>query len=52
MALTVRDIEILDYKIGKLNTLIANLTFYGISNRKIQKSVAKRDRYQTQLDAA
>ena len=50
MALTARDIEILNHKIAELNTLIANLSFYGIAQRKIDKATAKRDRYQAQLD--
>ena len=50
MALTARDIEILNFKINKLNELIANLEFYGIGGRKLTKTIDKRDRYQAQLD--
>lgn len=50
MALTPRDTEILEYNIVKLNETIANQILYGISSIKTNKLVAKRDRYQAQLD--
>ncbi len=50
MALTARETEILEGKISKLNETIANQIFYGISSRKTQKLIDKRDRYQIQLD--
>ena len=50
MALTQRDIEILNHKITRLNERIANMIFYGLSQTKIDKATAQRDRYQTQLD--
>ncbi len=50
MALTARDIEILNAKIARLNERIANMIIYGLSQVKIDKATAKRDRYQAQLD--
>ena len=50
MALTARDIEILEWKIEKLNERIANMIFYGINQKKIEKATEQRDRYQQQLD--
>ena len=50
MALTARETELLTGKIAKLNQTIANQIFYGISQRKTQKLIDKRDRYQAQLD--
>lgn len=50
MALSSRDIEILNYEINKLNNLIANFIFYDISSRKIEKITTLRDQYQQQLD--
>lgn len=45
-----RDIKILEHKIDKCNELIANLEYYGLAQRKIDKVTTKRDKYQTQLD--
>ena len=45
-----RDIEILEYRIAECNRLEANYIFYGLSQTKINKLIAKRDGYQAQLD--
>lgn len=50
MALTAKEVNLLEGRIGKLNVTIANQIYYGISSRKTQKLIDKRDRYQTQLD--
>ena len=50
MALTARDIQILEWKIAQLNERIANMIFYGVPQQKIEKATDQRDRYQTQLD--
>lgn len=50
MALTARDIEILTYKIDRLNERIANMIFYNLPKGKIDKATQQRDRYQEQLD--
>lgn len=50
MALTQRDIEILTWKIERLNERIANMIFYRLNQKKIDKAIADRDRYQAQLD--
>ena len=46
-----RQIEILTHRITENNRLIENLTTFGISQRKIDRVVAKRDKYQEQLDS-
>jgi len=50
MALTARDIEILEWKIERLNERIASMIFYELNQKKIDKATAQRDRYQDQLD--
>jgi hypothetical protein len=50
MALTAREIEILEWNIAKLNVLIENMEHYKLSSKKIEKTIIKRDRYQAQLD--
>jgi hypothetical protein len=50
MALTARDIEILEWNINRLNERIANMIFYNVPQKKIEKATAQRDRYQEQLD--
>ena len=50
MALTARETQLLEGRIAKFNITIANQIYYGISSRKTQKLIDKRDRYQIQSD--
>lgn len=45
-----RNIQILEHNISQLNTKIANFEEHNISEVKRDRLIAKRDRYQQQLD--